>query len=54
MTLSQTFTNVLSNPLECEYVFPIEASSVVSKLEIIYADGRKLTAKVQEKGRAAE
>lgn len=52
--LLQVYKNTESNPIECEYVFPIESDSVVTGMRIFLPDGTVLEAKIEEETKAQE
>lgn len=49
LTITQEFSNQETNPIECEYLFPVLEEGVVTGLKIYLPDGSKLTSKVEEK-----
>ena len=54
IVISQVFQNSESNPIECEYIFPIIEDSVVTSLRIYLPDGTVLTSSIEEKEKASE
>ena len=54
VSLTHTFRNTETTPIECEYVFPLEESCAVSQIQIRLQNGTVLDAVVEEKERAAE
>ena len=54
LTVDQDFFNSGSEPLECEYTFPILKKSVVVALNILLPDGSVLNSRIEEEEKALE
>ena len=51
LTIDQDFFNSGSNPIECEYTFPVLKNSVVTALNILLPDGSVLNSHIEEEQR---
>ena len=51
--IQMTYTNGHNNPIECTYEFPLEKTTLLSKL-VITIGGQTITAKVDKKASAKE
>lgn len=49
VSLTQYFRNIETNPIECEYLFPIDDNGVVTNITIQFDDGREIIADIEEK-----
>lgn len=49
VSLTQYFRNIEKNPIECEYLFPIDDNGVVTNITIQFDDGTEIIADIQEK-----
>ena len=54
LTIDQDFFNSGSNPIECEYAFPVLKNSVVTALNILLPDGSVLNSHIEEEQKALE
>mmetsp|Transcript_11022 Transcript_11022/g.11068 ORF Transcript_11022/g.11068 Transcript_11022/m.11068 type:complete len:197 (+) Transcript_11022:74-664(+) len=52
--LFQIYKNVENDPIECEYVFPVENDTVVTGMSIHLPDGSILEATIEEETKATE
>eukprot|EP00026_Physarum_polycephalum_P001331 Phypoly_transcript_01332.p1 GENE.Phypoly_transcript_01332~~Phypoly_transcript_01332.p1 ORF type:complete len:1084 (+),score=184.21 Phypoly_transcript_01332:97-3348(+) len=53
VTLNQRYKNLEQNPIEIEYIFPLDDLGAVCKFEV-EIDGKKIVGKIMDKDRAAD
>lgn len=49
VTITQFYKNTHTQPIECEYIFPLNDDAVITQLLIQFDDGRELKASVEDK-----
>lgn len=49
VTILSFYKNTHTQPIECEYIFPLNDDAVITQLLAQFDDGRELTAKIEEK-----
>eukprot|EP00358_Blepharisma_japonicum_P000490 CAMPEP_0202947418 /NCGR_PEP_ID=MMETSP1395-20130829/11580_1 /ASSEMBLY_ACC=CAM_ASM_000871 /TAXON_ID=5961 /ORGANISM="Blepharisma japonicum, Strain Stock R1072" /LENGTH=752 /DNA_ID=CAMNT_0049648657 /DNA_START=120 /DNA_END=2378 /DNA_ORIENTATION=+ len=54
MELFQVYKNIETQPIECEYVFPVENDAVITGMRIHLPDGTILEASIEEETKAQE
>ena len=54
VTLTQFYKNIESDPIECEFVFPLDDDGVITDISIQLDDGREIKADIQPKHQAQE
>ncbi|CAG9313321.1 unnamed protein product [Blepharisma stoltei] len=54
MELFQVYKNIETQPIECEYVFPVENDAVITAMRIHLPDGTILEASIEEETKAQE